>query len=65
MCLTTLLNGSVHVEFIRKVDLQKMKVNDTKIRKVHVYGYINFILEKNGVHRPSSLGGRSIVVVNE
>ena len=26
---------------------------------------INFVLEKNGAHRPSSLGGRLIVVVSE
>ena len=26
---------------------------------------INFVLGKNGGHRPSSLGGRSIVVVSE
>ena len=43
-----------------KADLQKTKVNATKITKVHAD-----ILGKNRGHRPSSLGGRSIVVVSE
>ena len=44
-----------------KADLQKTKVNATKITKVRV----DFVLGKNGGHRPSSLGGRSIIVVSE
>ena len=32
---------------------------------MHVRTKINFLLGKNGGHRPSSLGGRSIVVVSE
>ena len=44
-----------------KANLQKTKVNATKIRKAK----INFVLGKNGGHRASSLGGRSIVVVSE
>ena len=42
-----------------KADLQKMKVNDTKIGKARVNGNKLYI----GGHRPSSLGCRSIVVV--
>ena len=52
--------ASNHAE---KADLQKMKINIMKIRKVHGDG--NFVLGKNGGHRLSSLGGRSIVVVSE
>ena len=47
-----------------KADLQKVKVNTTKIRKF-VWMEITFILGKNGGHKPSSLGGRSIVVVRQ
>ena len=47
-----------------KADLQKMKVNATKITRF-VRTDINFVLEKNGGYRPSSLGGRSIVVISE
>ena len=47
-----------------KADLLKTKVNATKITKVRVGGN-KFILGKNGGHRPSSLGGRLIVVVSE
>ena len=46
----------------KKVDLQKTKVNTMKITKVRA---VNFVLGKNGGHRPSSLHGRSIVVVSE
>ena len=45
-------------------DLQKMKVNTTKIRKI-VQADINFVLGKNGGHRPNSLDGRSVIVVSE
>ena len=44
-----------------KADLQKTKVNATKIRKVRADGY----KLKNGGHKPSSLGSRLIVVVSE
>ena len=47
-----------------KPDLQKTKVNATKIRQVHVDRY-KLRTGKNGGHRPSSLGSRSIVVVSE
>ena len=47
-----------------KADLQKTKINATKITKAH-WMEINFVLGKNGGHRPSSLGGRLIVVVSE
>ena len=47
-----------------KADLQKTKLNATKITKV-VWTEINFVLGKNGGHRPSNLGGRSIVVASE
>ena len=47
-----------------KADLLIKKVNATNITKVRV-GRNNFILGKNGGHRPSSLGGRLIVVVSE
>ena len=47
-----------------KADLQKTKVNATKITKVHVDGN-KLVLGKKGGHRPSSLGGRLIVVVSE
>ena len=48
-----------------KADLQKVKVNATKIRKVHVDGN-KFVLGKNGGgHASSSLGSRSIIVVNQ
>ena len=33
-----------------------------KIRKISVWTEINFVLGKNGGHRPISLGGRLIVV---
>ena len=47
-------------------DLQKTKVNATKVRKVRVGGYkLRIGKEKNEGHRPSSLGGRSIVVVSQ
>ena len=51
-----------------KVDLQKTKINNTKIRKVCAESLrmdIDFVLGKNGGHRPSSLGSRSIVVISE
>ena len=47
-----------------KADLLKTKVNTTKITKVRADGN-KFVLGKNGGHRPSSLGGRLIVVVSE
>ena len=48
-----------------KANLQKTKVNDTKIiRKVRVDGY-KLCTGKEWGHRPSSLGGRLIVVVSE
>ena len=47
-----------------KANLQKMKVNAMKIRKAHA-NKNNFVLGKNGGHRPSGLGSRSIVVVSE
>ena len=45
-------------------DLQKTKVNAMKIRKVCV-DRNKLCTGKNGGHRPSSLGSRSIVVVSE
>ena len=48
-----------------KSDLLKTKVNATKILKVRADMEISFVLGKNGGHRPSTLGGRSIVVVIE
>ena len=48
-----------------KANLQKAKVNTMKITKVYADGKINFVLEKDRGHRPSSLGSRSIVVVSE
>ena len=47
-----------------KADLQKTKVNAKKIIKVCA-DRKKFVLGKNGGHRPSSLGGRSIVVVSK
>ena len=47
-----------------KADLRKTRVNTMKIREINVNGN-NFILGKNGGHTPSSLGGRSIVVVRQ
>ena len=47
-----------------KADLQKTKVNAMKITEIRADGN-KFILGKNGGHRPSSLGGRLIVVVSE
>ena len=47
-----------------KANLQKTKVNATKIRKVCVDGN-KFRTGKNGGHMPSSLGGRLIVVVRQ
>ena len=49
MGLTAYLNGSDHAEYTRKTDLQKMKVNATKITKVCA-DEINFVLGKNGGH---------------
>ena len=48
----------------KKADLQKTKVNGTKTQKVHA-DENKLHTGKNGGHRPSSLGGRSIVVVSE
>ena len=63
MCLTKFLNGIVIMQDAQeKADLQKTKVNATKIRKVRV-DRINFVLGKNGGCMPSSLGARSIVVI--
>ena len=63
VCLTTFLNGIVIMQDAQeKADLQKTKVNATKIRKVRVDG-INFVLGKNGGRMPSSLGTRLIVVI--
>ena len=47
-----------------KANLQKMNVNATKIAKVHADGN-KLHTGKNGGPRPSSLGGRLIVVVSE
>ena len=47
-----------------KANLQKTKVNATKIQKVCA-DENKLRLGKNGGHRPSTLGGRSIVVVSE
>ena len=47
-----------------KANLQKMKVNATKITKVRADGN-KLCTGKNGGHRPNSLGSRSIVVVSE
>ena len=47
-----------------KADLQQTKVNATKVRKVCVDGN-KLRMGKNGGHRPSSLGSRSIVVVSK
>ena len=63
MHLTIFLNGSDDAKQ-EKADLQKMKVNAMKVTKVRADG-INFIVGRNGGHRPNSLGGRLIVVVNE
>ena len=54
--LAIFLNGAYE-----KADSQKTKVDASKITKVHA----DFVLGKNGGHRPSSLGRRSIVVVSE
>ena len=52
-----------------KADFQKTRVNATKTRKVRAARFvrteINFVLGKNGGHTPSSLGGRSIVVIRQ
>ena len=53
---------TTYSEYIRKADLQKTKVNAMKTQKV--YADKNK-LGKNGGHGPTSLGGKSIVVVNE
>ena len=45
-------------------NLQKMKVNATKYERF-VQTEINFVLGKNGGYMPSSLGGRSILVVRQ
>ena len=42
----------------KKANLQDMKVNATKTRKVHVNG-MNFVLGKNEGHNPSGLGDGS------
>ena len=47
-----------------KAALQKTKVNATKIQKVRA-DRNKIFTGKNGGHRPSSLGGRLIVVVSE
>ena len=47
-----------------KANLQKRKVNAMKTRKVRV-DENKLCKGKNGSHRPSSLGGRSTVVVSE
>ena len=59
--LTIFLNGSDHAEYTRKADLQKMKLNATKFMQTK----INFVLGKNGGHRPCILGSRLIVVVSK
>ena len=45
-------------------DLQKTKVNAIKITKF-VRTEINFVQRKNGGYMPSSLGGRSFIVVRQ
>ena len=60
MCLTTFLYGSDHAEYKRKG--WEVKVNNMKTRKVCVDGN-TFILRKMEASTPSSLGGRSTVVV--
>ena len=62
------LNGSIVImQNTQEIaELLKMKANATKIKKQRfVRMEINFVLGKNGGHRPSSLGSRSIVVVSE
>ena len=48
----------------KKAGLLETKVNDTKDWKVRMVK-ISFDLRKNGCHKPSDLGSRSIVVVSE
>ena len=45
--------------------LQKNKVNAIKITKVHAGTEIDFVLGNNGGYMPSSLGGRSFIVVRQ
>ena len=45
-------------------DLQKTKVNTIKMKRF-MRMEINFILGKNGGYIPSSLGGRSFIVVRQ
>ena len=59
------LNGSDHTKYIRKSRLTDDESKCHKNNKRFVRMEINFVLGKNGGHRPSSLGGRSIVVVSE
>ena len=64
MCLTIFLNGSDHAEYTRKANLKKTKVNVMKKTKVRADGN-KLHTGKNEGQRPSSLGGRLIVVVSE
>ena len=60
MCVTT--GTLVLIRLYKKADLLETKVNSTKGRKV---GVEENNPEKNGGHKPSSLGGRSVVVVRQ
>ena len=67
MRLSVFINGSNRAEYTRKSQLTE---DESKRHKNNKGSYavrteINFVLRKNGGHRPSNLGGRSIVVVSE
>ena len=56
---------SDHVEYTRKSQLTEDENKHHENKKRFVWMEINSILGKNGGHKPSSLGGRSIVVVSK
>ena len=62
MCVTT--GTMVLIRLYKKADLWETKIDATKNRKVHV-DRKSFDLGKNGSHKPSGLGGRSIVIVRQ
>ena len=53
---TFLYDSNYAAEYTQKVNLRKIKVNSKKTRKVHRDG-------KNKGHNPSSLSGKSSIVV--
>ena len=65
MCLTAFLYGSDHAEYIRKSWLTEDKSKCHENKKGFMRTEINFVLGKNGGNIPSSLGGKSIVVVRQ